>query len=75
MLGRPAPPPVDDRERLNPRFVEWMQCIDEGWVTDVLPRNPALKALGNVVVPVQGAAALRMLRERVALRAPTPTHA
>ena len=37
----------------------------EGWVTDVLSRNPALKALGNAVVPAQGAAALRMLAERV----------
>lgn len=35
--------------------------LPAGWVTDVLPRNPALKALGNGVVPQQAALALRLL--------------
>lgn len=65
VVGRPAPAPVDERGRLSARFVEWMQMFPEGWVTDVLPRNPALKALGNAVVPAQGAAALRMLLARI----------
>lgn len=38
--------------------------LPEGWVTDVLPRVPALKALGNGVVPPQAAYALRHLLER-----------
>lgn len=65
LIGRPAPAPVDERGRLSARFVEWMQCLDAGWVTDVLPRNPALKALGNCVVPPCAVAALRMLRARL----------
>lgn len=35
--------------------------LPAGWVTDVLPRSPALKALGNGVVPQQAALALRTL--------------
>jgi DNA (cytosine-5)-methyltransferase 1 len=41
-------------------FVEWMMGFPEGWVSD-LSRTQALKALGNAVVPQQGAAALSML--------------
>lgn len=59
-LGRPAPTPVDDANRLSPRFVEWMMGYPEGWV-DGLNRTAALKALGNAVVPQQGEAALRIL--------------
>ena len=66
VLGRAAPSPTDERGRLSPVFVEWMMGLPAGWVTDHLPRNPALKALGNGVVPQQGAAALRMLLEPVA---------
>lgn len=55
VLGRPAPAPTDDRRRLNPRFVEWMMGLPDGWVTDVpgLTRTAQLKALGNGVVPQQ----------------------
>lgn len=62
-LGRLAPPPVDERGRLNPVFVEWMIGLPAGWVTDVpgIPRDAQLKALGNGVVPQQGAAAFRSL--------------
>lgn len=36
--------------------------LPEGWVTDVVTRRPAaLKCLGNGVVPLQAAAALREL--------------
>jgi DNA (cytosine-5)-methyltransferase 1 len=38
-----------------------MMGLPSGWVTDVLDRKPALKALGNGVVPQQAAAALRIL--------------
>jgi DNA (cytosine-5)-methyltransferase 1 len=49
--------------RLSPAFVEWMQGLPNGWVTDVpgLSRNAQLKALGNGVVPQQAAMALRLL--------------
>jgi DNA (cytosine-5)-methyltransferase 1 len=38
-----------------------MQGLPAGWVTDILPRNPALKALGNGVVPQQCALAVETL--------------
>lgn len=67
-FGRPAPSPTEPTgkggaHRLSPRFVEWMQGLPDGWVTDVpgITRNHMLKALGNGVVPQQGAAALRHL--------------
>lgn len=64
-LGRPAPDPTEPgktRPRLSSRFVEWLMGLDDGHVTDVgLTRNQELKALGNGVVPQQGAAALHHL--------------
>ena len=50
---------------MSPQFVEWMQGLPLGWVTDVpdLSRNGQLKALGNGVVPRQAAYALAMLLE------------
>jgi DNA (cytosine-5)-methyltransferase 1 len=65
VLGRPAPAPTDDSGRLSPAFVEWMQGYPEGWV-DGLTRTQALKALGNAVVPQQGAAAIRLLEDALA---------
>ena len=56
-IGRPAPPPTETgpkgAPRLSPRFVEWLMCLPEGWVTDVagISRNDQLKMLGNGVVP------------------------
>jgi DNA (cytosine-5)-methyltransferase 1 len=69
VTGRRAPRPTEPGrtgERLSPRFVEWMQGLPEGWVTDVpgLSRNAMLKALGNGVVPQQAALALRLLLDR-----------
>ncbi len=60
-LGRRAPNPRDDAGRLNPRFVEWMQGFPDGWVTDLIPRRPALRCLGNAVVTLQAVAALEQL--------------
>lgn len=74
-IGRQAPPPTEmtgraDAARLSPRFVEWMMCLPDGWVTDpaiwsgwkpTAARNAQLKALGNGVVPRQAAAGLRYL--------------
>jgi DNA (cytosine-5)-methyltransferase 1 len=41
--------------------VEFLMGLPDGYVTDVLPRNPALRVLGNGVVPVQAAAAFQAL--------------
>ena len=73
VLGRPAPAPTEPgrhgRPRLSPVFVEWLMGLDEGHVTGVpgLARNAQLKALGNGVVPQQGAAALAHLIARIEL--------
>lgn len=67
--GRPAPPPTGPygrggEQRLCHRFVEWMMCWPDGWVTDVpgVSRNDAIKACGNGVVIPQARAAVRYLR-------------
>ena len=67
-LTRPAPSPTEPTgkggaHRLSPAFVEWLMGLPDGWVTDVpgITRNEALKALGNGVVPQQGAEAIRRL--------------
>lgn len=67
VLGRPAPAPTEptgrgDANRLSPSFVEWLMGLDAGHVTDAdLTRNAQLKALGNGVVPLQAAEAVRHL--------------
>ncbi len=68
VLGRPAPEATQagrhGRPVLAPPFVEWLMGLKPGWVTDPalgLPRTPALRVLGNGVVPQQAAAALRLL--------------
>ena len=58
----PAPHPVDDANRLAPEFVTWMMGFPAGWVGG-MTRTQALKALGNAVVPQQGAAALGLLMQ------------
>ncbi|MFD6995089.1 DNA cytosine methyltransferase [Streptomyces mirabilis] len=62
-VTRPAPRPTDDAGRLNPLFVEWMQGLPPGWVTDTpgLGRPAQLTALGNGVVPQQASRALQIL--------------
>lgn len=73
-FGRTAPPPTEPGKRgsarLAARFVEWMMCLPDGWVTDpaiwegmtdTAARNAELHALGNGVVPPQAVAALRRL--------------
>lgn len=75
VIGRPAPRPVLDApsgaRHLNPRFVEWMHGLDDGWVTAVpgLDREDCLRVLGNGVCPRQAALAVPLLavtREAVA---------
>ncbi len=68
VLGRNAPDPVvmrSDKRRLNPRFVEWMMGLPDGWVTGHgLSAAKELKMLGNGVVPQQAHAAITQLLER-----------
>lgn len=64
ITGRPAPDPTDERGRLNARLAEWMMGWPDGWVTDLLPRSPALRCIGNGVAPQQAVAAYRQLLDR-----------
>ncbi|MEV6313389.1 DNA cytosine methyltransferase [Streptomyces sp. NPDC051840] len=75
--GRRAPWATDDRNRLNPAFVEWLMGLPAGHVTGVpdLTRNQMLHALGNGVVPQQAEAAIRLLAARAGLTTATPTAA
>lgn len=63
VMGALPPHPVDARDRLSPRFVEWMMMLDGGWVTGVkgVSRTQQLKMLGNGVVWLQAAVALQRL--------------
>ncbi|MDR2294713.1 MAG: DNA cytosine methyltransferase [Microbacterium sp.] len=68
-LTRPAPAPTlpdgkNGRHRLAAVFPEWMMGYPAGHVTDILARNPAIKACGNGVVPQQCIAALDILWDR-----------
>ena len=72
VMGRPAPAPTEPtgkngRPQLSPRFTEWAMGVPGGHVTAPeigLSRTEQLHALGNGVVPQQGALALRLLLER-----------
>ena len=69
-LTRPDPAPTlpdgkNGNHRLAAVFPEWMMGYPAGWVTDILRRNPAIKACGNGVVPQQAYAALTVLWARV----------
>lgn len=79
ITGRLHPWPTDDRGRLAPEFSEWMMGLAAGHVCAVpgapgmsatALRNARLKALGNGVVPLQSAFALRLLLDRVRHEAP-----
>jgi DNA (cytosine-5)-methyltransferase 1 len=68
VLERIAPDPVvmrSDKRRLNPRFVEWMMGLPDGWVTGHgLSAAKELKMLGNGVVPLQAYEAITQLLKR-----------
>jgi DNA (cytosine-5)-methyltransferase 1 len=62
VVGREAPNPTDNENRLSPKFVEWLMGLPDGWVTDVIDkRRKQLEILGNGVVPQQAAFALSLL--------------
>lgn len=49
--------------RIDPRFPEWMMGLAPGYVTDILGRNDALRAIGNGVFPLQAWIAFRVLAD------------
>jgi DNA (cytosine-5)-methyltransferase 1 len=56
------PNTLDQDGKLNPKFVEYMMGLPEGWVTDAgLSRTQQLKMLGNGVVPQQALFALSQI--------------
>lgn len=60
-LQRP-PSALDLNNKLNPKFVEYMMGLPEGWVTDLgISRSQQLKMLGNGVVPQQAFHAINLL--------------
>lgn len=67
ITGNPAPEPTEQGpkggRRLNPALSEWMMGLRPGLLTERMSRNDALKAAGNGCVPLQVAAAWRMLTE------------
>jgi DNA (cytosine-5)-methyltransferase 1 len=69
VVNRSAPAPTivhNDKQRLNPVFVEWMMGLEEGHVTGHgLSFAQELKMLGNGVVPQQARAAVAQLMERI----------
>lgn len=70
VLGVLPPSPVEPGKtgmRLAAPFVEWMQGLPPGWVTDVpgLSRNAKLKILGNGVVSLQALLAFEIMLRRI----------
>jgi DNA (cytosine-5)-methyltransferase 1 len=58
--------------KLCPVFAEWFMGLPPGWVTDPglgLTPNEQIAALGNGVVPLQAAAAIRALAQLLQDRA------
>jgi DNA (cytosine-5)-methyltransferase 1 len=59
--NRQIPNPLAE-DKLNPKFVEYMMGLPEGWVTDLdISRSQQLKLLGNGVVPQQAYYAISQL--------------
>lgn len=62
VVGRPAPAPLTDDDRLSPEFVEWLMGLDQGRVTGHgLSKRKELSILGNGVVPQQALLAFELL--------------
>ena len=61
-MDRQRVPNTLDQGRLNPKFVEYMMGLPEGWVSNCdMSVNNKLKLLGNGVVPQQAYYALQLL--------------
>ena len=58
VLGRQHPQPVRKSgcvAQLSAPFVEWMMGLPEGWASEELDNTPAMRVVGNGVVPLQAA--------------------
>lgn len=63
---REVPPALDQTDRLNTKFVEYIMGLPEGWVTNCdLSRTQQLKILGNGVVPQQAYHAISLIMNTV----------
>lgn len=66
MSMQAAPNTLDQLDRLNPEFVEYMMGLPVGWVTQTgLSRTQQLKMLGNGVVPQQAYHAISLIMKTV----------
>lgn len=66
VMGRRHPNPegisATGLPQVSSKFAEWFMGLPEGWVTDIgLSHAAEIRALGNGVVPQQGAAAITQL--------------
>jgi len=62
MYMQTPPDALDQTDKLNAEFVEYMMGLPKGWVTGIgLTRAQQLKMLGNGVVPQQAEYALELL--------------
>jgi DNA (cytosine-5)-methyltransferase 1 len=65
ITGTPAPAPTElgakGGRRMSPLLPEWMMGLPTGHLTGHLGRSAAIKQAGNGVVPLQAAAAWRLL--------------
>lgn len=68
ITGVPAPEPTEPNtkggRRMSPLLPEWMMGLPTGLLSGHLPRSAAIKGAGNGVVPLQAAAAWRLLTEQ-----------
>jgi DNA (cytosine-5)-methyltransferase 1 len=63
-MDRQEVPAALDQDKLNPKFIEYMMGLPQGWVTDAdISRTQQLKMLGNGVVPQQAYYAIQQLME------------
>ncbi len=55
------------KAQTSAEMIEWLMGLQPGWVTQVpgLRRTQMIKMLGNGVVPLQAATAIRELMERL----------
>ena len=62
VIGRPHPEYATEDNRVNPKFVEWLMGLPDGYVTDIITDySSQLRILGNGVVPQQAKLAISTL--------------
>ena len=62
IVGRERPEYATEDNRVNPKFVEWLMGLPEGYVTDIITDySSQLRILGNGVVPQQAKLAISTL--------------